>query len=92
MCVKLSLTNIITPERSCSAAVGSSFFSTFNRSTPCGSDNKSFLSLFASWMRQYRRSLKIDKDSVVHMFSGYDPPYGTIGCAYVGSFVSEIMS
>ena len=75
MCVQLKLTDIYTPEASCSQE--NSYFRNFDRYYPCGRDD-SFLSRFAKWMKRNRKSLDFDDDASVHMFSGYSPPGGTV--------------
>lgn len=80
LCVKLELTDIYTPDN----CFGYSMFEDFAREIPCGKSN-SFLDQFSKWMKKKRASLEIDDDSTVHIFSGFHPPQGTVGCAYVGS-------
>lgn len=83
LCVQLRITDIYTPETQCSTNAKPSFFANFDRAFPCGGNaNSSFLSLFRAWMRRNRRSLRFDDDAAVHMFSGFPPPGGTIGCAW----------
>ena len=75
MCVQLKLTDIYTPETTCSR--GSSIFRQYNRQFPCGGSG-SFLSSFARFMRRQRKSAELDEDATIHMFSGVDPPAGTV--------------
>ena len=83
LCVQLRITDIYTPETRCSINIKPSFFANFDREFPCGGDaNSSFLSLFRAWMRRNRISLRFNSDAAVHIFSGFPPPGGTIGCAW----------
>lgn len=77
MCVQLRLTDIYTPEQSCSQISSNSYFRNFFRHFPCGREN-SFLSRFAKWTKRYRNRLDLDEDATVHIFSGYPPPGGTV--------------
>jgi len=90
LCVKLVISDVYSPESTCSTRNSPSFFEDFDRDFACGGGpNVSFLSKFRSWMRGNRRSLGFDSDAIIHIFSGSPPPGGTIGCAWVGAFCSS---
>ena len=83
MCVKLQLVGIYTPDENCAAT---SIFSSMRRDKACGSGTTSdtFIRYFADWMNRNRSATGMDRDAVVHAFTGF-PPRGALGCAYTGS-------
>ena len=83
MCVKLQLVGIYTPDENCAAT---STFSSMRRDKACGSGTTSdtFIRYFADWMNRNRSATGMDRDAVVHAFTGF-PPRGSLGCAYTGS-------
>jgi hypothetical protein len=81
MCVKLRLTNIASPDKSCGGL--STTFRNFPRQKTCGS-GENFLSSFSTWMATNRDTMSIDPNAAVHLFSGY-PTSGIIGCAWIGT-------
>jgi hypothetical protein len=84
MCVKLKLTGIFTPEPGICRPSGG-YFRNFNRDVPCGSAKDTFLKQFTVWARDFRVKRNMDPDATVHLFSGYRPNSGTVGCAWIGS-------
>jgi hypothetical protein len=81
MCVKLQLTDILTPDSSCRGS--SMTFSSMNRQRACGTD-PNLLSDFSAWMARKRQSSTIDPDALIHFFTGY-PSSGLLGCAWRGT-------
>jgi Metallo-peptidase family M12 len=86
-CLSFILLSIVTPDKSkCSPT--SSFFEGYNRNDACATSD-SFLTQFTKLMIANRGPLRFDEDATVHMFTGFAPPGGTIGCAYVASFCNN---
>lgn len=89
MCVTLNLTGVHTKEASC---VGlSRVFSNSTRDKACNQgEEDSFLNNFTAWMEGgAREDMGVDESSAVHMFTGYPPPQGTVGCAWIGVLCDE---
>ena len=86
MCVKLQLTDIYTPDKTCGGT--SSTFKNFNRGSLC-SGTKYMLNDFSSWMSGKRGVANIDDGALVHLFTGYKPS-GALGCAWTGTVRSEL--
>ena len=87
MCVKLQLTDIYTPDKTCGGT--SSTFKNFNRGSLC-SGTKYMLNDFSSWMAGKRDVAKIDDGALVHLLTGYKPS-GAIGCAWTGTVRYELL-
>ena len=93
MCVRLQLTDIYTPDKTCGGT--SSTFKSFSRSSLCDG-TKYMLKEFTSWMASKRSSAKIDPDALVHLFTGFKAS-DSIGCGWTGTvshflFLTEFVS
>jgi hypothetical protein len=80
LCVKLQLTDIYTPDSACGGR--SKTFGGFDQANICGGSG--LIYDFADWMQPRRAALGIDKNALVHLFTGIPKLSSTIGCAFTG--------
>jgi Metallo-peptidase family M12 len=84
MCVKLQLTDVYTPDTTCTRRSATSFTKPFQTDSACRGD-RNLLEDFTNWMIPRRNQLGIDRSALIHLFTGADKVTSTIGCAWTGA-------
>lgn len=80
LCVKLQLTDMYTPDATCGGRSGT--FGGFDKENICSTGG--LIYDFANYMAPKRNSIGIDKNAIVHLFTGIPKLSRTIGCAFTG--------